>query len=127
MSSYICTTISNDFRVKDEGAYKELMSKVSADDMHLYTEERNGEIYHSFGSYGVIYGIETEDKNYNYDQFTEELQKCVHDEDAIIILEVGHERLFDAVGTAIIITSKDIKILDLGTLALDAAKDMLNR
>lgn len=128
MANYNCTIISNYFRVKDEDTYKELMSKVSGDDMYLYTEERNGEIYHFFGSYGTIYGIEIEDEDedYDYDIFIENLQRCVHDEDAIIIQEVGHEKMRYVAALATIITSKDIKILDLGNLALDVAKDMLN-
>lgn len=126
MANYNCTIISNHFRVKDEDTYKELMSKVSGDDMYLYTEERNGEIYHFFGSYGIIYGIETEDEDYDYDEFIKGLQECVHDKDAIIIQEVGHEKMRYVAALATIITSKDIKVLDLGDLALDAAKDMLN-
>ena len=117
MANYISTTVSNYFRVKDEVAYNELLKKVSADDIYIDTKEIEGELYHFIGGYGSIYGIENEDGDCDYDAFIDELKKCVHEEDVIILKEVGHEKLRYVTAFAVIIASNHVQYLDLDLLA----------
>ena len=131
MANYECTVRTNYFRVKDPDAFREYMDHVSgAEDQIRVWNEEGGRF--GFGCYGGIAGIPTEDNGsddydpeWDYDAFINGLREHVADNDAIIILEVGNEKLRYLCGQATIITSKEIKFLDMETLAVRSARDML--
>lgn len=52
-------------------------------------------------------------------------RNCVADNDAVIILETGHEKLRYLVGSAIVITSQDYAHLDITHFASTKAAEML--
>ena len=75
---------------------------------------------------GVIQGIVTNpDGEADYDGFLGALQECVAGNDAILLLEAGHEKMNYVVGAATVITSTDIRYLNLVDTALERAKQML--
>lgn len=49
----------------------------------------------------------------------------IDDDDAVIIMESGHEKLRYLIGSALVITNRDIEYLDVGTLAVKKASEML--
>lgn len=127
---------TNYFRVKDEESFRNLMARVYGceDTVDFWpAKDKDGNTVFGFGCYGGISGVrnaeEDEDgdvEETSYDEFLDGLQKCVAEDDAIIILESGNEKLRYVTGYATIITSKDIQTLDLTTMAKETAATMLN-
>ncbi len=135
MANYLCSVRTNYFRVKDEEAFREFMGRVygSEDNIDLWEETDDaGRKLFGFGCYGGISGViaakEDEDEDADetsYDEFISRLQKYVADDDAIIIFEVGNEKLKYLVGHALIITSKEIENISLKLMATQLAAGLL--
>lgn len=66
-----------------------------------------------------------EDEEPDYDAFINGLKEHVVDGDAIILMEVGNEKLRYVTGYATIITSKNVSFVDLTQLALETAREEL--
>lgn len=136
MTNYYCAIRTNYFHVKDEEKFRELMNRVygTEDSIELWErKDPNGNNVFGFGLYGEIAGVRyaEEDTDPNatrtaYDEFIDGLQECVADNDAIIILESGHEKLRYVIGSAVIITSNDFRYLDITDLACFNARDILD-
>lgn len=135
MANYNCTIRTNYFHVKDEEAFRALMSRVygSENPVEVFEDtDKHGCPVFGFGSYGGIAGVknamcdENEDLDESaYDEFIDELKKLIADDDAIIILEAGHEKMRYITGQAHIITSKEEQFLDITTIATQQAALML--
>ena len=116
MANYYASTRTNYFRVKDEEEFRKFMAHVSGteDRVELWEEkDKNGNTVFGFGTLGGIAGVtdyhndsedDGEDSEADFDAFLNALQTFVADDDAIIILESGHEKLRYVVGSAYIIT-----------------------
>lgn len=136
MANYLCSVRTNYFHVKDEDKFREMMSQVYGceDSVDLWQETDNeGKTVFGFGCYGGISGVinAKEDENEDvdetaFDEFISGLQKCVADDDAIIIFEVGNEKLRYLVGSATVITSKSIEYLNIQQLAIQLAQGLLD-
>ena len=121
MANYCCAIRTNYFRVKDEEKFRELMSRVygSEDEVSLFEEVFDNQKFFGFGLYGSIAGLcnENEDEDVDdddYDAFIDALQRCVADDDAIIIFG------------ATIITSRSVEYVDITSVAMDKAAKMLD-
>lgn len=135
MANYYGTTRSNYFRVKNPHEFKEYIeSKVCCDEDGLDVFEnidKDGVLRFGFGVYGSILGerIDTDDDDgfvdYDYDAFCNALSKFVADDDAIIIEEVGNEKLRYVTGYATVITKDGVDSVDLGDVACKLAAKML--
>lgn len=135
MANYNCTIRTNYFRVKDEDKFRELMSRVCGceDSVELWEETKDSNTVFGFGVYGGISGVtnakedsEEDCDESSYDEFIDGLQECVANDDAIIIFEVGNEKMRYVVGSATIITSSAIRYLDIERLAIEEATKLLN-
>lgn len=130
MANYECVTRSNYFRVKDPEAFKEFMSRVyGGDAIDLWENKQEDDtLLFGFGVFGDICGYcaaDGDDEDGDYEAFCAELQKYVAEDDAIIILESGNEKLRYVTGSAVIITSTEIEYLDITTLAKMRAAALL--
>lgn len=135
MANYCCTIRTNYFHVKDEEKFRALMDRVYGceDNIELWQEhDANGNTVFGFGVYGGISGLRNagadEDDEYDessYDEFIDGLQECVADNDAIIILEAGNEKMRYIIGAATIITSSKFAYLDITDLAKQKASEFL--
>ena len=136
MANYCCTIRTNYFHVKDEEKFRALMDRVYGyeDGIELWKErDTNGNAVFGFGVYGGISGLrnacaDEEDDDYDessYDEFIDGLQECVADDDAIIILEAGNEKMRYVIGAATIITSSKFAYLDITDLAKQKASEFL--
>ena len=132
MANYFCTIRTNYFHVKDDNAFRQMMSRVYGceDNVELWEEkDKDGRTVFGFGTYGGISGLRDLDDDIvddsSYDDFIDQLQAFVADDDAIIILESGNEKLRYVVGFATIITSSDYKYMDITNLAIEQAEKML--
>lgn len=135
MANYECATRTNYFRVKDPEAFRKFMSRVYGGcELEVWEEKDTaGNIQFGFGCYDGISGYEPEsseaaddDCDYGYDEFLEALQQHIAEDDAVIILECGHEKLRYIIASAIIVTSKDIESLDACDIAASRAAVLLN-
>ncbi len=135
MANYCCTIRTNYFHVKDEVKFRELMNRVYGceDTVELFEEkDSNGKTIFGFGTYGGIAGLANASEDEEefcddtaYDEFINGLQECVADDDAVIILEAGNEKLRYVIGSATIITSVTYEYLDITSLAIDKAAELL--
>lgn len=133
MANYCCTIRTNYFHVKDDDAFRALMNRVYGceDSVELWEEkDKDGRTVFGFGTYGGISGLrdaddDDTDDNSSYDNFIDKLQASVADDDAIIILEAGNEKMRYVIGSATIITSSSYKYMDITNLAAELAAEML--
>lgn len=133
MADYICAVRTNYFRVKDEENFREFASKIRSEnnDLEIWEkEDENGEIVFGFGCCSRLIGVipevgYTEDPDSAYDEFLAGLQENVAEDDAVIIFEVGREKLRYLSGYATVITSNECKCLDISDFAVEQAREML--
>ena len=134
MANYCCANRTNYFHVKDEDKFRELMSRAygSEDSIDLWEEkDSEGKTVFGFGVYGGISGVrnvlaDEDDDLEDYDAFIDGLQECVANDDAIIIMESGNEKLRYVIGSATVITSQGCEYIDIMDLAARKAAEMLN-
>lgn len=132
MANCDVTLVSNGFRVKDAEAFRKFMATAVGGESPVELMEyegKDGQTAFYFGCYGGIEGIaggsdEDLDES-SYDDFVAGLKAHVADDDAIIIVEVANERLRYVSGVATVVTSSDIRYIDLRYQAIEAARDML--
>ena len=133
MANYCCATRTNYFRVKDPDAFRTFMSNVHTDEgrLDIWEEEKDGHTVFGFGGYGQILGIPIYDDpdecpyDYDYEEFVNGLADHIADDDAVIVLESGNEKLRYLVGSAMVVTSKDSRYMEINDLAAKAAAEML--
>ncbi len=136
MANYYCAVRSNYFHVKDSELFRQFMVRVYGVNgtVELWEEkDANGQTMFAFGSYGGIGGLRnaaedtSEDADESaYDEFICGLQQNVQTDDAVIILESGHEKLRYLTGSAEIITRSGYDRLDISELARRHAGFMLD-
>ena len=126
MANYEATVRTNFFSVKNPTALKELIDSIEAEDtVSLFTHELpDGSMQYGFGCYGSLFGIQ--DNEDGLHAFYEALQKLVCENDAILIFEIGYEKLRYVVGCCTVITSTDMQCVDIRQQALDLAAKLLN-
>lgn len=134
MANYCCAIRTNYFHVKNEDDFRFKMSYLLGceDSIELWEKtDEDGKSIFGFGVYGGILGFSDSssdefDEVKAYEDFIKYLQESVSDDDAVLILESGNEKMRYVVGTAIVITSSDIKTINITDLAIEKARDILN-
>ena len=134
MANYMGFTRTNYFSVTDAEKLRDIVGRIIWDNSGSFLEEGYGG--YAFGCYGSIDGLrespkedcdsEDCDDNYNADDVYEALQEIVAPGDAIIITEVGYEKLRYLVGDAVVITRDAIEYINLRSAAKAAACNLLN-
>lgn len=132
MANYYGVVRTNYFRVKDEEKLRTLILKVVCGDgvIDLWDDRQNieGKPLFGFGLYGNISDAPNSEGELDddaYDRFIYGLQACVADDDAILIIEAGHEKLRSVGGSVTIITSEKIDYIDLQDCARNKAQELL--
>ena len=120
MASYVCAIRTNYFRVTEEEKFRNLIDEFLSGSCEVFTRtDVNSKKLVGFGS----------DENINWPEddtgFVSGLQECLAEDDSIIVLEVGHEKLRYLIGAATIITRSSIETIDLTSLAISKAAEML--
>lgn len=125
---------TNYFRVKDADVFREFIERVICDEDTLELWEKpgpGGETLFAFGAYGRIIGILDDNGDFKddgdtaYEDFLMGLQECVADGEAVIMMNIGHEKLREVFAEAVVITSDDTDYIDLCDAATDLATSML--
>ena len=138
MANYNCVVRTNYLHVKDVEAFKRMIDQVvgSEDEVNLWeVTDQDGNPVFALGCYSGIAGIpcepdeedQVEIDDDSYDRFIDMLQECVADDDAVIIMEAGHEKLRYVDVSALIITSSETKYLDITKLAVEETGKMLGK
>ncbi|MBD5585767.1 MAG: hypothetical protein HDQ88_11850 [Clostridia bacterium] len=139
MANYICSTKTNDFRVTDLDAFRDLMDRCSSEDeLEVWkTTKEDGSIKVGFGVYGTFNGLsnngyDEDDEEYeeydpdeSLDRFIAELQPLIHPDDACILIDVGWEKLRYVGGNALVITNKDTYNINLQKQAIVKTGELL--
>lgn len=133
MANYMAVTRSNYFRVTNDDAFLEFMSHIKTEwgDLETWSKKiEDGTTLFAFGGDGPIIGyVANEDDDNEYDEanekFIDGLQKFVAKDDAIIILESGHEKMRYVTGFATVITRGSVGIADMHDVAVRMAQDAL--
>lgn len=137
MSNYYGKVRTNYFSVTDENALRDIISRVrgSEDTVELYMEqESNGEKKFMFLCGSDILGFPETDENgevyedcdYSFDDFTAALQKILPENEAIIITEVGSEKMRYLSGYVTVITRNEIRHENLHNIGIRIARRLLN-
>ena len=129
MANYNAKFLTNYFSVTDAIKFKNIIGSCHADDeIEIYEKKQlDGSIKYSFGCIGIIYGISENDDDCEEDieLFYTSLQSIITSDDAIIITEIGNEKLNYFTACCIIITCDDIKSIDVRNEAVKLAATML--
>jgi len=132
MANYAGFTRSNYFRVTDPEAFKKVMDAVLTDEdsLELWERTENGMTYYAFGAYSSICGLRSEDEDDDGDEFEAEavyeaLTEVVAPDDAIIITEIGYEKLRYLTAYAVVVTRTEVEWVDLRSNALETARRLL--
>jgi len=120
---------TNYFRVTDVERLKAIVEKCEGSEgekVSLFDEIINSETLYGFGCTAPLQGYYDEEaEEYDFDSFLDDLQKVVAPGDAVIIMEIGYEKLCYVYGTAIIVTSETTESIDLTQLALQKAAEVV--
>lgn len=128
MANYCGMTRTNYFKIKDEAKFRKICEGLCGEDnIDVEVTEKDGQLYGFIGSYSSIdYCVDEEDCDYDWDSFVKQIQEVIADDDAMLMTEIGNEKLRYLVGICTIITSKEVRYVDLETTSFQEAKQMLN-
>lgn len=127
MANYSGITRTNYFRVTDEEKYKEIIDKIDCECGLSFWEktDEKGVKRHGFGGYGSLYSYDEETGDDMLDDVLESLTEVLPEDEAIIITEIGNEKLRYLVGQSIVITRSMIQFVDLRSVTMATARSML--
>ena len=126
MANYCGMTRTNYFKIKDEAKFRKICEGLCGEDgIDVEVTEKDGQLYGFIGSYSSIdYCVDEDDED--WDSFVKQIQEVIADDDAMLMTEIGNEKLRYLVGICTIITSKEVRYVDLETIGFQEAKQMLN-
>lgn len=134
MANYECVIRTNYFHVKDPERFRTLLDVVSAGNLEFWEKkDENGFPVFAFGSYGTVYGIphlmngwKYRADEESYDEFLYQLKDLIAEDEAVVIMEAGHEKLRYVSSNATIVTGKTIECVDLERAALKLVREILD-
>ena len=128
---------SNFFHVKNEGTFLYLMDCICGVDENVRITEaidQNDKTIYSFSLRGGLAGVRNLESSPNcefdenaYDKLVSRLQRCVADDDAIILTEVNTDGLDDSIGRGTIITADRIEDMPFEDFLIHRAREILGR
>lgn len=130
MANYQCAIRTNYFHAKNSELFRQFMARVygAEGSVELWeAKDSSGQTMFGFGCYGGISGLRDipDIDEAGYDAFVCGLQQHIREDDAVILLESGREKLCHLVGSAEIITCNGHESLDISDLAQARAAAML--
>lgn len=128
MANYCELARTNYFKVTDEEKLNEIIAQChgNEDTIHLcHKIDANGTKRFMFYCEGSILGFRCDEDFYNYDSFCSALQKILPEDEAIMITEIGHEKMRYLYGGIVVITKDNYQCQNLDRIGRRIAKDML--
>ena len=128
MANYCGCTRTNYFRVTDEEKFNKIMNNCYGYEGNIHicfeTDEKNVKRF-MFYCESSIEGFENEDGDADFDGFCNALQSVLPENEAIIITEIGREKMRYLTGYVIVITRDEIRCKNLNGIGKELARDML--
>ena len=125
--NYHATFRTNYFRVTDEDKLRDIVSRLHCDNSAKLFEEKNGVF--GFGGDGSLSGLTPPEGNENdepsIDQLVCELQEILPEDEAVIIMEAGHEGLRYVVGSVMVITRDNYDYAEIKDVGIKLAQEIL--
>ena len=130
MANYYSKSRTNYFTVTDIEKFADIIKHLSGDGEIDFSEHYTDKGKFMFYCDGVLNGYMTDpDDDDSIDEATgmmvEELQKILPDGEAIILTEVGSEKMRYILCRATIITNKEVRYVNLNDEAVATAREML--
>lgn len=138
MANYCGFTRTNYFRVTDAERLKKIIgsARLGEDTLELFERKTDDEVYYGFGCYDSIEGLcpnweradeydEPEDDEPSFELFEAELRKILHPSDAIVITEVGYEKLRYLTAYSCIITVNGFATVSLKDASIQKTQELL--
>jgi hypothetical protein len=140
MANYYAKTRTNYFSVTDVEKFKGIIAQCGGADEIVIFDERQEDSSMKYGFFcdGSISGLpdkaddysadneEDNDCDYSFDALCKALQSVLPENEAILITEVGYEKMRYLVGICTVITPKDYRCVDIKSESLKLAITMLN-
>lgn len=134
MANYYAQSRTNYFTVTDEGKYQKLFKTLYATDgSEVYDfsrTDKDGKILHCFGAESDIDCYpngnpnDVEDSDPDWDYFANELQEILPANEVFAYTSVGHQKLADVSGYAIVITFNKYDTINLDSWIEKTAKEL---
>ena len=129
MADYNAKYLTNYFSVTDETKFKNLMGSCHAQgEIEIYEQKQpDGNVKYGFGCFGLIDGIseDGDDGDEDIGLFYASLQNIIPPGEAVIITEIGYEKLNYFIACCTVITCDEIKSIDARKEAVKLAAIML--
>lgn len=129
MANYYGATRTNYFKVTDMEKFKEILQNtyITEDENLTFIEDGDGKVgFYCQGSIVGMYKIDDNgDEEADFDLFLSKLQEILVEDDAILITEIGREKMCYFVGNTLVITKNKIDSVDLGRNSIELAKEIL--
>jgi hypothetical protein len=124
MADYYAKTRTNYFDITDEDKFRKIIGLCSAS--NTIEVDKNVEGKFVFTCNGTINGLfNGEDDDFNHGDFCKALQEVLPDGEAIIITEVGSEKMRYLAAASVVITNSKIETVNIKDVALNCAKRLL--
>lgn len=125
MANYDEVLRTNYFEVTDSDKFQELIDGLCSNDkISVWKKKFNGKTKFGFGCCSSI-SYADENSEFSMDDFLSRLAQLLPDGEAVILTEIGHEKLCYIGSGSYIATNKECIYLDLQTLAIKRAAEML--
>lgn len=134
MANYMAQTRTNYFHVTSKEAFDEFAEHLVAteDEVKIFEgSDSEGNPTYGFYAYSPIsYRADLEDEDWyddiSDDDFIEAAQKIIAKDDALILTEIGHEKMRYLVGYALVVTQNGHRWINLSNASVQAARELLN-
>lgn len=125
--NYHATFRTNYFRVTDEDKLRDIVSRLHCGNSAKLFENRKG--FFGFGGDDSLSGLVppegNEDDEPSIDQLVCELQEILPEDEAVIIMEAGHEGLRYVVGSVMVITRDNYDYAEIKDVGIKLAQEIL--
>lgn len=131
MANYGGLVRTNYFKVKDEEAFRALVSDIVGDEAEVVLiEDEDKAGFFGFYCESSLSGLRLDEPDENDCEFNTEsvydkLASLVADDDAVIITEIGNEKMRYLTAYTVVITSKETKFINLSDESIKLARTML--
>ena len=130
MANYCAKVRTNYFKVNNEEKFREIMGFLQGEDdvvCHEHDREKGKFMFCCDGSLIGYVENKEDDDSYDdaWDEMARKLQTVLPDDEAVIITEIGSEKMRYLTAYSAIITSKKTGWIDLGRLAVEKAGELL--
>lgn len=125
MANYYGAFRTNYFRITDEKRFYEICDGICCEDPYIETSEKDGEILAFIGGYSSFNYHDAETDECNDELFYQLMSDIIAPGDAMILTEVGNEKLRYLSTYSVVVTNEQIEFVDLEFESICKAQELL--